>query len=148
MKSTEGAVRVLLVDDSALIRKHLTSLLSSLDGVEVVGQAPDAAGGKALIQQLRPDVVVLDIGLPGESGIDLLKTLRPEIASLVIVMFTNYSDPYSRRVCAEAGADYFFDKAMEIEGLVEALRKLVAAFAPGRRQRGDETGVASGDPSA
>lgn len=132
MQNTARAVRVVLVDDSAVVRDHLAALLATLEGVEVVGRASDAATGESLIQQLKPDVLVLDIGLPGESGIDLLKRLRPEIASLVIIMFTAYSDPYSRRVCAEAGADYLFDKALEIEGLVEALRTLVASFRSGR----------------
>jgi DNA-binding NarL/FixJ family response regulator len=127
MKTTEKAVRVVLVDDSALVREHVAALLATLEGVEVVAQASDAATAKSLIQQLRPDVLVLDIGLPGESGISLLKVVRPEIASLVIIMFSMYSDPYCRRVCAEAGADYFFDKALEIGGLVETLRTLVAA---------------------
>ena len=138
MQNTARVVRVVLVDHSAIVREHVAALLATLEGVEVVGQASDVATGKSLIQQLRPDVLVLDIGLPGESGINLLKAVRPEIASLVIIMFSMYSDPYCRRVCAEAGADYFFDKALEIEGLVEALRALVASGKSGRGEMGHD----------
>lgn len=137
METTKRAVRVVLVDDSAIIRTRLVALLSTLEGIAVVGQAPDAATGKALVRQLRPDVLVLDIGLPGESGIDLLKTLRPEYASLVVIMFTLHSDLHSRRACAEAGADYFFDKVVESEGLFEAVRMLAAVFKQRRGQLSD-----------
>ncbi len=138
-------MRVVLVDDSAIVRTRLAVLLSTLEGVDVVGQAPDAATGKVLVRQLRPDVLVLDIGLPDESGIDLLRTVRPENASLVIMMFTLHSNPQTRRACAKAGADCFFDKAEELEGLVEALRKVANAFKQRRGRPSGEAGTSTGD---
>jgi DNA-binding NarL/FixJ family response regulator len=127
MQTPDTPLRIVLVDDSAILRERLAALLSAIEGVQVVGQAPDAETGRALLRTLRPDVLVLDIGLPGESGIEWLKTLRPQTPSLVVIMCTQYAHPQFRRACAEAGADFFFDKSHESEGLLEAVRRLVAA---------------------
>ncbi len=148
MKTTGAPVRIILVDDSTAVRERVAALLSAIEGVEVVGQAPDVSTGKALVQNLRPDVLVLDIGLPGESGIELLKAVRQETHPLLVIMFTNYSHREYRRACAEAGADYFFDKSLECEGLLETLRKLVAASELWRGQVGDESGTAGGGVSS
>jgi len=126
MSAERCAVRVLLVDDSVAVRERIASLLSTVPGVEVAGQAGDASSAKALLQAGRPDILVLDIDLPGESGIELLRTVKSDAAGPVVIMFTSYAHSQFRRACAEAGADYFFDKSAESDQLVDTLQRLAA----------------------
>ncbi len=71
----DGPIRVLIVDDSALIRKLLTDMLRTSTAVEVVGAAHDGAQALELVESLRPDVVTLDVEMPGLSGLDILPVL-------------------------------------------------------------------------
>jgi DNA-binding NarL/FixJ family response regulator len=121
MEQERRTLKVVLVDDSALVRQRVRELLSAVKDVEVVGQAADAAEGLRLIPELRPDVVVLDIELPGTSGISILDELRRHEPSPIVIMLTNYDHRQLRRVCIEAGADFFFHKSTEFEKVVEVL---------------------------
>ena len=79
-------VRVLVVDDSALIRKVLTEILRGEPGIEVVGTAPDGASALEMAERLRPDVVTLDIQMPGPSGLDILPTLVTGLGLPVVMV--------------------------------------------------------------
>lgn len=118
---------VLLVDDARYVRDRLAELLLEIAGVEVVGQAGDVDAGLHLVEELKPDVVLLDIGLPGRCGTELLKTVRERSHSPVIVVLTNYIFPALRQYCADLGADFFFDKATECEKVVQVCRDLLQA---------------------
>ncbi len=119
-------IKVVLVDDSALIRERVAAALSALDGVEVVGQAADVPTGKRLLAEHQPDVLILDIDLPGETGLDLLQNGNVQRQSLMIIMLTNYDHPKLRERCAELGANFFFHKPTEIEKTMDVCRELVA----------------------
>src|SRR6185503_18638934 len=106
MNQEGRTLKVVLVDDSALVRQRVRELLSAVKDVEVVGQAANAAEGLRLIRKLRPDVVVLDIELPGPSGISILEALRRYEPSPIVIMLTNYDHRQLRRACVEAGADF------------------------------------------
>ena len=74
------------------------------------------------VTHVRPDVLILDIRMPGGSGIDVLKTMEADIRPQLVIVFTNYADtPYFDR-CMKLGADYFFDKSADIEKVVELIR--------------------------
>ncbi|HEY5497637.1 MAG TPA: response regulator, partial [Syntrophales bacterium] len=78
------------------------------------------------ISKSNPDVVILDIRLPGKSGIEVLKDIRDKKLPIRVIMLTNYPYPQYRKKCEELGADYFFDKVAEIEeipNLIEELAK-------------------------
>jgi Response regulator containing a CheY-like receiver domain and an HTH DNA-binding domain len=109
--------KVLVVDDSEVIRNRLLYLLADINGLNVVGQAGNAAEGYALYRSLDPDIIILDIRMPGESGISLLQKIKQDSQATIIAILTNY--PYSayRKRCMELGADYFFDKSTEFEKL-------------------------------
>ncbi len=74
------AVRVLIVDDSLFIREYIASALSKDPGIEVVGKAKDSYEAREKVIELAPDVMTLDINMPGVGGVDFLKQLLPNIA--------------------------------------------------------------------
>jgi two-component system chemotaxis response regulator CheB len=83
-------VRVLIVDDSALMRKMFANILASDDAIEVVGSAPDPFVARDLIKTLNPDVVTLDIEMPHMDGIAFLKKIM-ELRPTPVVMISNYT---------------------------------------------------------
>ena len=113
--------RVLVVDDSKVIRDRLRGILNDLPGATVVGEAEDGRQGVRMVEDLRPDVVILDIRMYRGSGIDALERIKQMDPSPVVAILTNY--PYSqyRERCAALGADYFFDKSTEFVRIAEAL---------------------------
>jgi|SRR5664280_108059 len=108
-------MRVLIVDDSKIVCDGLQQMLINIADVEIVGQANNGQDAIASISESKPDVVILDIRLPGLSGIDVLKDIRAKKLPIRVIMLTNYPYPPYREKCKELGADYFFDKVAEIE---------------------------------
>jgi DNA-binding NarL/FixJ family response regulator len=124
--------KVFIVDDSPIVRERLISLLSELPGVDIVGEAETAFEAIQSIRRLRPAVVILDISMPGGSGIQVLETIRREKQVPLIIMLTNFThEPYRQR-CFKLGADYFFDKSNEFEKVKEVLEHLVPRVAAKR----------------
>jgi DNA-binding NarL/FixJ family response regulator len=107
---------VLVVDDSAAVRSRVVSLLQEA-GLEVVGEAADAAAALRLTDSLRPDAIVLDLQLPDRSGIDILPTLKAYDPSPVVAVLTNAGQPGYRSRCMSLGADYFFDKSSDFDSV-------------------------------
>lgn len=79
-------IRVLVVDDSALVRRVVTKMLSELDGIEVIGDAPDAFVARERIEQLEPDVITLDIEMPGLDGLTFLRSLMATRPMPVVIL--------------------------------------------------------------
>ena len=121
-------MRLLIVDDSRILRERLVGMLADLRGVEIIGQAQDTLEAIESIQKLNPNVVILDIRMPRGSGLEVLEAIKKKRDSLKVIVFTNFPYPQYRRRCMEAGADYFFDKHTEFEGLFDTIKNLVASF--------------------
>jgi DNA-binding NarL/FixJ family response regulator len=117
-------MRVFIVDDSKIVCKGLQQMLINIAAVEIVGQAHNTPDAIAAISEATPDVVILDIRLPGKSGIDVLKDIRNKKLPIRVIMLTNYPYPQYRKKCEELGADYFFDKVAEIEGIPNVIEEL------------------------
>jgi DNA-binding NarL/FixJ family response regulator len=117
-------MRVLIVDDSKIVCDGLQQMLTNIADVVIVGQAHNAEDAIASISKSKPDVVILDIRLPGLSGIDVLKDIRDKKLPILIIMLTNYTYPQYRKKCEELGADYFFDKVAEIEMIPNVIAEL------------------------
>lgn len=118
-------MKVFVVDDSHLVRERIIEMISELRGVEISGQAERAKEAVVSIQKLKPDVVILDIRLPGGNGIEVLKGIKKNKSTPIIIILTNYPYPQYKKKCKEAGADFFFDKATEFHKVVMALKKLI-----------------------
>ena len=81
-------LRVVIADDSALMRRHLKFVLSNIEGLVICGVAENGAEAVQLVRELYPDVAVLDISMPYKSGIEVLREIRQDNHSTIIIMFT------------------------------------------------------------
>lgn len=118
-------MRILIADDSAVVRERLINLLTDLRGIEVVGQAEDAIEARILAEKLRPDVAILDLRMPKGSGADVLRDIKMLDPTPKVIMLTNYPHPENRKKCIDRGADYFFDKSIEFQRVVSVLRDML-----------------------
>lgn len=117
-------MRVFIADDSRVVRERLIALLSEVPEIEIAGHAQDAREAVGSILRLKPDVVILDIRMPGGSGIGVLQDLRQMTPAPIAMMLTNYPYPQYQKKCTDLGARFFFDKSTEFEKAVEALKEL------------------------
>ena len=113
-------MRVLLIDDHALVRNGIASLLRSR-GVDVVAAVGSGEEGVRRALELTPDIVLLDVKMPGTNGIDTLKKLRAQGVSVPVLMLTMSSEDADLRASLRAGAQGYLLKDMELEELVPAL---------------------------
>jgi DNA-binding NarL/FixJ family response regulator len=117
-------IRILLVDDEQMVRMGLRLILESEDDFEVVGEAGDGAEGVALTKKLDPDVVLMDIQMPGMNGLDAtreIKTLGREESSRVLILTTFELDEYVYEAL-RAGASGFLLKRTPAEDLIAGIR--------------------------
>jgi two-component system, NarL family, nitrate/nitrite response regulator NarL len=117
-----GRVRVLLVDDHALFRSGIKSLLLRSGEFEVVGEAGDGLEGAKRAKQLRPDVVLLDLHMPGVSGRDALKLIREEVPGAHVLMLTVSEDAEDLLHTLRSGATGYLLKNIAAESLTDAVR--------------------------
>jgi two-component system, NarL family, invasion response regulator UvrY len=115
------AVTVLLVDDHAVVREGYRRLLEKSPSIRVVGEAADAQSAYLAFVEQRPQVTVMDIALPGASGIDALRRIRSRDANAQVLMFSMYEDPIFATRALQAGARGYVTKAAAPEVLVEAV---------------------------
>ena len=117
-------MRVLIVDDSPAVQCALRSLLAAEPGIEVVGCASDRAGAVALVDLLRPDVVVLDVALAGrDRGYDVLRRIRASHEGVAVIVLSNFGWSSMRSAFIDAGAAAYFDKALEFRRAIDWLRR-------------------------
>ena len=124
-RTGEASVRVLIVDDSSVIRQRLLALLNPLSGVTVVGQATTPEDGLELTRTLAPTVVTLDINLKGGSGLDLLREIKTLPSPPLVIVLTNYPYPAFRSRSSELGAEHFLTKSREFHQIQMILEDLV-----------------------
>lgn len=124
-------MRTILIDDERLARKELRTLLGSFEELEIIGEAANADEGKAIIESERPDLIFLDIQMPGKTGFEMLQDLD----YLPKVIFVTAYDEYALRAFEVNALDYLL-KPIDEERLEEAIKKLAEAPA-------EESGIAS-----
>lgn len=114
-------LRLLLVDDHALFREGLISLLSYQDDFTVVGEAEDARSALAQARKLEPDIVLMDIEMPGEDGVALTRRLTMELPAVTVVMLTVRDDSETLFEAIKAGALGYLVKNVRSRELLEQL---------------------------
>lgn len=113
--------QVLIIDDSQPIRERIARLLDESPLVQVIGQAGTGREGWQALHNLHPDTVILDIQLPDESGIQLLKQIKAGFPEMRVIMLTNYDIHQYQRQCRQLGADHFLNKTKEFDKLIDAV---------------------------
>ena len=124
MTSDAPAIRVLLADDHAAVRQGVRQFLEAGDGIEVVAEATDGAEALRMVREVRPDVAVLDIQMPGHSGIEVTRLVRAEQLPVGILILTAFDDdPYVRAVL-QAGANGYVLKSADAAEIIDAVRSV------------------------
>jgi DNA-binding NarL/FixJ family response regulator len=119
-------IRVMLVDDHVLMRMGLSFALNNQPDIQVVGEAGDGSEAIGVYQQCNPDVVILDLRMPGDNGIETITNLRRQFGSVRILILTNYGSGDEIEGALAAGALGFLLKDTPLAGLLEAIRNVSA----------------------
>ena len=132
-----ATIRVLVVDDHDLLREGVSSCLSAFDDLEVVGEAASGEDGLAAAALIDPDVVVIDLIMPGIGGVEAIRRMRSANPSVGLLALSTFANSDLIRETIAAGASGYLVKSVDTEGLAQAVRDV------GRRAglvlvRGDE----------
>jgi len=122
--TTTTTVRILLVDDADSVRRALRHILTSEPDFAVIGEATDGAQAVALAAALRPDIIVLDLVLPGISGIETARRIYAAGDAEAIIMLTAFGGRTVRAAASDAGIALFLEKGDDLDNLVERIRAL------------------------
>jgi len=124
-------IRVVLADDQALVRSGLRALLANSDDLEVVGEAVDGRDAVAVVMRTRPDVVLMDVRMPGVDGIAATRKITTDsrLSAVAIIMLTTFDDDDQIFAAIRAGASGYLLKDAEPDDLREAIRVVAAGDA-------------------
>jgi DNA-binding NarL/FixJ family response regulator len=131
-------IRVLLADDHPVVRRGLAALLSTLPDFEVVGEAVDGESAVKEAQLSRPDVVLMDVRMPGIDGVEATRRLREVVPDAAVLVLTMYDDDATVFTAMQAGARGYLLKGAEQDEIADAIRAVVrgqAIFGPGIASR-------------
>jgi len=140
-------IRVALVDDHAVVRRGLAELLSSTPDIEVVGAADDGDGVLALVKAEQPDVVLMDLQMPGTDGVSATRLLVAEDPTVQVLVLTSFSD--SERIVAalDAGAVGYLLKDADPDDIIEGVRAVARGESPLHPRAARELLLARGRPA-
>lgn len=135
----DGApIRVLVADDHPVVRGGLVALLRTIPDLAVVGEAPDGESAVREVQLVRPDVVLMDVRMPGLDGVEATRRIRSAVPETRVLMLTMYDDDATVFTAMQAGAQGYLLKEAEQDQIVRAIRAVMAGdaiFGPRVAQR-------------
>lgn len=117
--------RVLLVDDHDVVRQSLARLLEGQEDIVIAGQADSGEAGVRMARELSPDVVLMDISMPGMNGIEATRRIRAELPEVNVIGLSMFEEADRAEAMREAGACTYLSKAVSSEILLSAIRNLV-----------------------
>ncbi|HLX39335.1 MAG TPA: response regulator transcription factor [Ktedonobacteraceae bacterium] len=115
-------IRLLIIDDHEMVREGLKAMLSAEPDFAIVGDAANAEQAFALIELLRPDIILLDVRLPGTSGIEVCRTVTERYPETAVIILTTFTDESLVEQCIKAGARGFIVKDIERFDLKRSIR--------------------------
>jgi len=122
--NTEEKLSVFIADDSTVLRDSLVEILSEYDNIEVIGEAGDGISAKTQILSLVPDMVILDVRMPGMTGLAVLREIRKIHPDMVVCIFTSHDHLGYRTESFESGANYFYHKTTGLIDLLNTIEKI------------------------
>ena len=128
--SGEGRIRVVLVDDHGVIRAGLRQLLAGTDDIEVVGEAEDGAGAVEVVARTRPDVVLMDLQMPGVDGVTATRMIVERGLGADVLVLTSYSDSDRIVGALDAGAVGYLLKDADPEDVLAGIRAVSRGESP------------------
>ncbi|EWT00835.1 chemotaxis protein CheY [Intrasporangium oryzae NRRL B-24470] len=117
-------IRVLIVDDHALYRRGLQTVLATEEGIEVVGEAADGVEAVDQAEETLPDVIVMDVGMPKRGGIEACRVIKQQVPSVRILMLTSSDDENNLFEAVRAGANGYLLKDVPPEEVAAGIRAL------------------------
>ena len=114
-------ISVLLAEDHAMVRQGTSEMLERDSSLTVVGEAADGRSAVALTRELRPDVVLMDVGLPGQNGFEATREIRSLPSPPRVLILTAHDDPDYARAAIEAGASGYLVKTATIDEIIDAI---------------------------
>lgn len=118
-------MKVFIADDSILILERLREMLESYSQVEIVGSCNNGIDALKSLRNLKPDLTILDLKMPGLSGLNVLSEIRKENKTIKIIILTLFSSDTYRQMAIQSDADYFFSKADDFEKVALIVAELV-----------------------
>ncbi len=123
-------IRVVIVDDHELVRHGLSMLLNASDDIDLVGQADDGAAAVALVRDVRPDVVLMDLSMPGMGGAEATRAICHEFPETKVVMLSSFAERRAVLDAIDAGAVGYLLKDGGMDEIVRALEAAARGEAP------------------
>jgi DNA-binding NarL/FixJ family response regulator len=120
-------VRVLLCDDVAELRAIVREVLEDEPNIEVVGEVDNGADGVLMIARLKPDVVLLDLSMPGMDGLEAIAVIRRTVPDCAIIVFSGFGADRMAARALELGADRYVQKGVALDELTAAVNEVAAA---------------------
>ena len=124
--SEEGKIRVFLLDDHEAVRRSVHDLLSAADGMQIVGEAANAAEAPGRIPATHPDVAVLDVRQPDGANVEVCREVRSHAPTVACLMLTSYTDDEALFDAVMAGAAGYVPKVIRGDDLIQAVREVAA----------------------
>lgn len=119
-----GTIRVLIVDDHPIVRQGVRGVLASHPDIQVVGEADSASTLFSIVDSLKPDVILLDIRMPGQNGIEVTQRLKQDHPTLKVIILTTYDDDEYLFGALRAGAEGYLLKSASQEVLADSIRQV------------------------
>jgi DNA-binding NarL/FixJ family response regulator len=123
---TIATIRVLIADDQRVVRDGLTMLVGLIDGVDVVGTAGDGLEAVKCAERERPDVILMDLRMPGMDGVEATRRIRATLPATQVLVLTTYADDESLFPALQAGARGYLTKDADAEEIERAIKALAA----------------------
>jgi DNA-binding NarL/FixJ family response regulator len=117
-------MKILIVDDSELVAERLNNMLEDIAGTKIIATAGTYARAAELLEELNPDLALLDINLPDKSGLELLLLIKQNYKKTQVIMISNNATESYRKICSKLGANYFFDKSHDFELIPHIIVKM------------------------
>lgn len=117
-------IRILIADDHNLIREGIKRILGFHEDLSLVGEAVDGIGAEGAVGTLRPDILVMDVNMPGKSGLQVLQTLRKAGSPVKVIFLTVAGDQQTLMEAVHLGAEGYLLKDSDIQELVRAIREV------------------------